>query len=158
MIQQTHWRKGAFKYYFKCIANITNHLLGILKPKYCSLGLRAGHYRPWISVYFEGVAANKQGIDDQWPLWPPLNLRPGVSIYFPFQIMLLQIISGHRNLRSKMCPWPIFVVVESIEAYTGTKSLEYMYWFIQLHQQVVPSWQLYIFYGFLLQKNMDRNG
>jgi hypothetical protein len=71
MIQQTHWRKGAFKYYFKFIANFTNHTLGILKPKYCS---RAGHYWPWISVYFEGIAANKQGIDGQWPL---LNSRPG---------------------------------------------------------------------------------
>jgi hypothetical protein len=75
MIQQTHWRKGAFKYYFKFIANFTNHTLGILKPKYCSLGLRAGHYWPWISVYFEGIAANKQGIDSQWP---PLNSRPGL--------------------------------------------------------------------------------
>jgi hypothetical protein len=57
MIQQTDWRKGAFKYYFKFIANFTNHTLGILKPKYCSLGLRAGHYWRWISVYFEGIAA-----------------------------------------------------------------------------------------------------
>ena len=31
--------------------------------------------------------------------------------------MLLQITSGHWNLSSKMCLWPIFVV-ESIEAYT----------------------------------------
>jgi hypothetical protein len=31
--------------------------------------LRAGHYWPWISVYFEGIAANKQGIDGQWPPW-----------------------------------------------------------------------------------------
>jgi hypothetical protein len=60
---------------FKFIANFTNHTLGILKPKCCSLGLRAGHYWPWISVYFEGIAANKQGIDGQWP---PLNLRPAL--------------------------------------------------------------------------------
>jgi hypothetical protein len=48
---------------------------GILKPKYCSLGLRAGHYWPWISVYFEGIAANKQGIDAGQ--WPPLNSSGG---------------------------------------------------------------------------------
>jgi hypothetical protein len=63
----TDRRKGAFKYYFKYITSFTNHTLGILKPKYYSLGLRAGHYWPWISVYFEGIAANKQGIDGQWP-------------------------------------------------------------------------------------------
>jgi hypothetical protein len=40
--------------------------------------LRAGHYWPWISVYFEGIAANKQGIDGQWP---PLNSRPGNIIF-----------------------------------------------------------------------------
>jgi hypothetical protein len=74
--------------------------------------------------------------------------------------MLLQITSGHWNqwklrlLSSKMCLW--LIVVEPIEAYTGTKSLEFMYWFI--HQQVVTSWQLEIFYELLLQKNMDTNG
>jgi hypothetical protein len=35
-----------------------------------------------------------------------------------------------------LCLWSI--VVEPIEAYTGTKSLEFMYW---LYQQVMPSWQ-----------------
>jgi hypothetical protein len=75
--RQTYWRKGrAFKYYSKFIANFTNHTLGILKPKYCSLGLRASHYWLWISVYSKGIAANKKGIDGQWP---PLNLKPGIS-------------------------------------------------------------------------------
>jgi hypothetical protein len=38
--------------------------------------LRAGHYWPWISEYFKGIAANKQGFDGQWLPWPPLNSRP----------------------------------------------------------------------------------
>ena len=45
--------------------------LKISDIKYC--GLRAGHW-PWISVSFEGIAANKQGIDGQWQQMPPLNL------------------------------------------------------------------------------------
>jgi hypothetical protein len=73
LIHDSTDRQTDGKDYFKFIANFTNHTLGILKPKYCSLGLRAGHYWPWISVYFKGIAANKQGIDGQWP---PLNSRP----------------------------------------------------------------------------------
>ena len=43
----------------------------------------------------------------------------------------------------------------AIEAYTGTKSLEFMYWWYWLHQQVLPSLSLeIIFYGLLHQKNM----
>ena len=37
-------------------------------------GLSAGHWWLQISVSFEGIAANKQGIDAQWLPMPPLNL------------------------------------------------------------------------------------
>jgi hypothetical protein len=51
--------------------------------------LRAGHYWPWISVYFEGIAANKQGIDGQWP---PLNLRPafGTRLILQYYYLILE--------------------------------------------------------------------
>jgi hypothetical protein len=31
-IHDSVWQKGAFKYYFKFIANFTNHTIGFLKP------------------------------------------------------------------------------------------------------------------------------
>jgi glutaredoxin len=55
--------------------------------------LRAGHYWPWISVYFEGITANKQGIDGQWPPWPPLNSRPGLS---------LRVFRNQRSLHTRL--------------------------------------------------------
>jgi hypothetical protein len=57
------------------IAHFTNHTLGILKLKYILYSVVEGRPLnwPWISVYFEGIAANKQGIDGQRPPWPPLN-------------------------------------------------------------------------------------
>ena len=53
------------------------YLFAALYSIYCTLWLRAGHYWPWISVYFECILANKQGIDGQWP---PLNSRPDTII------------------------------------------------------------------------------
>ena len=59
---QTYWRKGrAFKYYSKFIANFTNHTLGILKPKYCSLGVEG---KPLLAVdfsIFQGHSGQQAG-------------------------------------------------------------------------------------------------
>jgi hypothetical protein len=63
------------------IAHFTNHTLGILKLNYILYSVVEG--RPllavYFEVYFEGIAANKQGIDGQWPPWPLLNSRPGID-------------------------------------------------------------------------------
>ena len=53
------------------------------------LWLRAGHWWPWISASFEGIAANKQGIVDQWPPMPLLNLSAAGEFLFLLLIIAL---------------------------------------------------------------------